>query len=67
MLSNGIFFDRTPTNEIFVDKKDVVFYEIVMTGRKEYDSYLVTGNKKHFPKETFVVTPAEMKNIISNG
>lgn len=28
------------------------------------DSYLVTGNLKHFPKKPFVVTPAEMLQII---
>ena len=28
------------------------------------DEYLVTGNLKHFPKKPFVVTPAEMLQII---
>ena len=28
------------------------------------DSFLVTGNIKHFPKKPFVVTPAEMLQII---
>jgi hypothetical protein len=28
------------------------------------DSFLVTGNLKHFPKKPFVVTPAEMLQII---
>lgn len=28
------------------------------------DSYLVTGNIKHFPKKPFVVTPAEILQII---
>lgn len=36
-------------------------YEIALS--KE-DSYLVTGNIKHFPSKTFVVTPAEMVNIL---
>ncbi len=36
-----------------------------MEGRKEYDdAYLVTGNLKHFPVKSFVVTPKEMLDII---
>ena len=46
------------------DPKDVVFYAIVMEKRKEEDTYLVTGNIKHFPKVSFVVTPKEMLDII---
>lgn len=46
------------------DAKDVVFYEVVMEKRKKDSAYLVTGNIKHFPKETFVVTPREMLEIL---
>ena len=54
--------DRTKANEvIFPDQKDVVFYEVALS--KE-DAYLVTGNIKHFPKKPFVVTPAEMVEIL---
>lgn len=35
------------------DAKDVVFYEVVMEKRKKDLAYLVTGNIKHFPKESF--------------
>lgn len=55
---------RTTTEEQFTDKKDVVFYEITLTGRKEADAFLVTGNLKHFPKKPFVVSPREMLTII---
>ncbi len=56
----GLEVDRTEVNnEIFPDKKDVVFYEIALS--KE-EAYLVTGNIKHFPKKPFVVTPAEIVN-----
>ena len=50
-------------DEIFPDSKDIVFYEIAMS--KE-DTYLVTGNAKHFPKKPFVVTPAEMVEILNS-
>jgi len=46
------------------DPKDVVFYEVVMEERKTEEAYLVTGNKKHFPMETFVVTPRQMLDIV---
>ena len=45
------------------DPKDVVFYEVALS--KE-DAYLVTGNIKHFPKVDFVVTPAEMIDIMNS-
>lgn len=55
--SDGIASNRLHSDEHFPDPKDVVFYEVAMS--KE-DAYLVTGNKKHFPKKPIVVTPAEM-------
>lgn len=48
-------------DEIFPDSKDIVFYEVAMS---KDDTYLVTGNTKHFPKKPFVVTPAEMVEIL---
>ena len=58
----GIAISETKiSEETFVDKKDVVFYEVALS--KE-DSFLVTGNLKHFPKKPFVVSPAEMIQII---
>ncbi len=49
---------------MFIDHDDIVFYEIVMNARKERDAYLITGNMKHFPKRSFIVTPKEMIDII---
>lgn len=60
----AIFLDRTETAEAFDDLDDVVFYEIVMTARSSAEAYLVTGNKKHYPVKSFVVTPREMLDII---
>lgn len=50
-------------DEIFPDSKDIVFYEIAMS---KDDTYLVTGNNKHFPQKPFVVTPAEMVEILNS-
>ena len=62
----AIFLDRTNSDEQFVDLDDIVFYEIVLTARKKSkNSYLVTGNKKHFPIKPYIITPNEMLEIIN--
>lgn len=60
--TDGIFLDRTKaSDEIFPDEKDIVFYEVSLS--KE-GSYLVTGNLKHFPQKSFVISPAEMVELL---
>lgn len=66
IVSRAIHVDAVKTEEFFPDPKDAVFYEVVMESRKEHDAYLVTGNLKHFPQRTFIVTPREMLNIIES-
>lgn len=66
LKKEGIVVCRTQSPEKFIDEKDVVFYEIVLTERTIEDAYLITGNTKHFPKKYFVVTPREMLEIIDN-
>ena len=64
----GIKLTRAEIIEQFTDKKDIIFYQIVMTATQNFDnSYLITGNFKHFPKKKFIVTPAEMIEIISQN
>ena len=57
----GIRTEQVHSDEDFPDPKDVVFYEVALS--KE-DAYLVTGNKKHFPKTPIVVTPSAMLEIL---
>lgn len=65
IVDRGIFVDAVPVEEIIPDPKDIVFYEVVMEGRKEHDdTYLVTGNIKHFPAKSYIVTPKEMLEIM---
>ena len=60
----GIRVDSTiPVLEDFPDLDDVVFYEVAMSTE---GAYLVTGNIKHFPINTIVVTPAQMVEILSH-
>ena len=53
---NGIHEDRTPFDESMPDEDDRVFLEISLSRE---DSFLVTGNLKHYPKLPEVLTPAE--------
>jgi len=39
----------------FVDEGDRKFYEVA----KQCGAVLITGNLKHFPKESFVITPTD--------
>ena len=57
----GISSPRILSKSFFPDPNDVVFYEVALS---KDDSFLVTGNIKHFPEVDFVVTPAEMMSIV---
>lgn len=57
----GLIEDEIP------DPKDVIFYAVLMKKRKEEDAYLITGNMKHFPIRTYIVTPKEMLDIIEES
>ncbi|NOY07947.1 MAG: putative toxin-antitoxin system toxin component, PIN family [Spirochaetes bacterium] len=56
----GEFVAANPVNAEMEDESDKKFLEAAMSGKAEY---LITGNKKHFPKSKFIVTPAEFLEI----
>ena len=60
---NGIDSSRFPYDGAMPDEDDRVFYEVALS---EEDSFLVTGNLKHFPKTPKVVTAAQMMEILDN-
>lgn len=60
---NGIDSDRFPYDGNMPDEDDRVFYEVALS---EKDSFLVTGNLKHFPKVPKVVTATQMIEILEN-
>ena len=62
--TKGLYIEKEKTIEEFIDKTDIVFFEIVMGARNSVDAYLVTGNMKHYPVRSYVVTPREMIDII---
>ena len=60
----GILVNPSPSGVVLPDMKDLPFYEVVLEKREDR-AYLVTGNKKHFPLEPFIVTPRELLEIIT--
>lgn len=59
----GVEVFPQPSGEILVDMDDLIFYEVALEKRED-EAYLVTGNQQHYPIKDFIVTPAEMLNII---
>ena len=51
----GTSFDPVSSKIKFLDKSDRIFYDTA----KYSDSILITGNMKHFPRESFIMTPAD--------
>ena len=62
-MEAGIESGRVTSSDEVIDPKDVVFYEVAMS---KDNSYLVTGNTKHFPAVRRVVTPNEMLEILNS-
>lgn len=60
---NGIDSSRFPYDGDMPGEDDRVFYEVALS---EEDSFLVTGNLKHFPKTPKVVTAAQMMEILDH-
>ena len=61
IMEIGVDTERTKYDELMPDEDDRVFYEISLTVE---DSFLVTGNLKHYPKVPKVVTPAELIELL---
>ena len=59
----GLKIDGAIITEPITDPKDIVFYAVTLNARKQFETYLITGNIKHFPAEPFVVTPRQFLDI----
>lgn len=53
--SNGQSVIAEPVNKKFNDEEDKKFYEVA----KHCNAILVTGNLKHFPKESWIKNPID--------
>ena len=56
ICDNGLYVNPLPTSMPFIDLSDKCFYDAALTAHVDY---LITGNKRHFPDEPFIVAPAE--------
>ena len=66
LILRGRFYEEAIVKEELPDKKDIVFFAVTMESGKFQDTYLVTGNIRHFPTKAFVVTPREMMEILEH-
>ena len=64
IMDNGLkITELAEVTETMPDPKDIVFYAVTLSAQDK-DAFLVTGNGKHFPEKTFVVTPSELVEIL---
>lgn len=62
----GILFEPIFMDFSLPDMKDLPFY-LVASQNQDKNSFLVTGNLKHFPQEYFIVTPRQLINILNEN
>jgi len=55
IMNIGLAFDPIPSTKPFADESDRIFYDTA----KNSDSFLITGNIRHFPKEPFIMLPGD--------
>ena len=56
---HGSEINPAPSVKVMIDEDDRVFYDAA----KSAGAYLITGNKKHYPDEPFIFTPAEFLGL----
>lgn len=61
LCSIGTPFDPVPSKIKFSDESDRIFYDTA----KGSNSFLITGNIKHYPKESFILLPVDLLQKIS--
>ena len=60
VLKNGLYVVPRPTTVPFTDPSDKPFYEAALSS----GAWLVTGNKRHYPDEPFLVSPREYIDLV---
>lgn len=65
VINVGISKEPLHYDGVFPDPDDRVFFEVAWSMYQEApETYLVTGNIKHYPKEDFVKTPRQLLDMI---
>ena len=63
IIEYGVEASRVDFTESMPDEDDRVFYEVSLS---DEDSFLVTGNLKHYPMSPHVITPAQFVDIMES-
>ena len=61
IVEHGVEASRVNYEEAMPDEDDRVFYEVSLS---QEDSFLVTGNLKHYPTSPRVITPVAFIDLI---
>lgn len=61
IVQNGLSLVAAPRLEVFIDEADKKFYEVAKSGR----ATLITGNRRHFPDNDTVISPADFLELIN--
>lgn len=62
----GMFVEPLTYQDVLIDEKDRVFLEASLAARCiDNRALLVTGNKRHFPDEPFIISPAELLAVVN--
>ncbi len=64
IFDKSIFVSNKQPYSNPIDESDAVFIEVTMSTRKEFNTYLITGNIKHFPKVDYILTPRQFLDFI---
>ena len=56
IFDTGRYVIPTATRVLFRDESDKCFYDAAITAHADW---LITGNRKHFPDDSFIVTAAQ--------
>ena len=55
IMEIGVLVNPTLSDTYMPDEDDRIFYDTA----KEAGAFLITGNTKHYPSESFIMTPAD--------
>ena len=64
IMEYGIKIEMTSSDLKLEDMKDVPIFELLLA-TSSLNSYLITGNVKHFPKMDNIVTPKEAMELLN--
>jgi len=62
IIGRGVSVTVSPSSIALPDEADRKFYDVATF----CEAYLVTGNMKHYPKESFIMNPADFLRVMSD-